>query len=157
VLVSGQAKSCGCLVYHGGLPPRHGMTNSSTYAIYTGMLSRCRNPNNKSYSFYGGRGISVCDRWLTFENFLADMGERPDGTSLDRYPDVDGNYEPGNCRWATTLEQANNKRSNVYIEHDGLRLTLTQWSARTGIPRQTIARWHKKGRNPEDIFRDYVK
>lgn len=74
------------------------------------MLNRCENPKNDSYEDYGGRGITVCERWHKFENFLEDMGERPEGMTLDRWPDNDGNYEPGNCRWTTRLEQNNNCR-----------------------------------------------
>lgn len=81
---------------------------SQTYKTWEGMLSRCTNANHPAYARYGGRGISVCERWLDFGNFLTDVGERPDGTSIDRYPDPDGDYEPGNWRWATRIEQRHN-------------------------------------------------
>jgi hypothetical protein len=74
------------------------------------MKQRCNDPKHRYFKNYGGRGIKICERWNSFENFLADMGERPEGMTLDRYPDNDGNYEMGNCRWATPKQQANNCR-----------------------------------------------
>ena len=134
----GKQKSCGCLKY------KHNMNGTRFYKIYRRMKQRCYNPNNRAYHHYGGRGIKVCDRWLeSFENFRDDMYESylehtaihgEDDTSIDRI-DVNGNYCPENCRWATTKVQLNNTRSNHSIIYNNDRLTLSQLCEKYGDPR----------------------
>ena len=110
-MVSGNTKSCGC--HKRSVLPKsttkHGKTRTPTYRIWKGMRNRCNNPNTPRYKDYGGRGIRVCSQWDDFAVFLTDMGERPHGMTLDRV-DNDGDYEPGNCRWATYQQQAANNR-----------------------------------------------
>lgn len=115
------------------------------------MMERCRNKSIEAYPLYGGRGIKVCERWHNVENFVADMAPRPDGLSLDRI-DSNGNYEPSNCRWATPIEQQNNKRNNRLLTFSGETKTLMQWARSSGINRGTINSRVKAGWPAEEIF-----
>lgn len=143
--------------YHYGNPlivhrrvSRHGLAHKiPEYSVWQSMIRRCTHPNSISFRYYGGRGINVCDRWRhSFENFLTDMGCRPEGMSLDRI-DGNGNYEPSNCRWATQLQQDENRRSTRRITVKGETRTLTQWSNLTGTPRSTIQARLRRGMSSE--------
>lgn len=122
------------------------MSGDRTRVSWRSMLSRCYNRRNDRYHLYGGRGITVCDRWRrSYTAFLADMGPRPEGLTLDRIKGNEG-YEPGNCRWATPAEQARNRRSTVYLVLDGRRLCLTDWAKDLGVGLSTIRnRLHRHG------------
>ena len=114
-------------------------THPDEYPGYVAMKGRCTNPKKSDYSYYGGRGIKVCDSWTeSFDNFIKDMGPRPEGATLDRV-DVDGDYCKENCRWATFEEQSNNTRRSVKIEFEGQEMSLAQWGRYTGVNHQTIA------------------
>ncbi len=101
-------------------------------------MQRVRYPENKHYQDYGGRGIKVCERWLSLENFLEDMGLKPDKSYSIERNDVNGDYCPENCRWASTSEQANNQRSNRRLTHDGITLNMGQWESKLGFKEGTI-------------------
>ena len=118
---------------------RHGMRYTRLYNIWRSMNQRCRNPKSYNYERYGGRGITVCEEWHQFIPFRdwAMKNGYADNLTIDR-KDTNGNYEPGNCRWATPKEQANNKRSNRHIELDGVSHTLAEWEGITGIKLNTI-------------------
>lgn len=151
----GNTGSCGCKAKEllAARNTKHGLCKefSSEYRSWKDMRSRCNNHCDSDYKDYGGRGISVCEEWESFARFFADMGEKPHGTTLDR-KDVDGNYELANCRWATAKEQANNKRTNVYISIGGVEKTLQEWADEYGVRRET-ARWRmKQGWPIESVF-----
>lgn len=116
------------------------MCKTDEYNAWQHIRSRCYNKNSPAYPEYGGRGITVCDRWLeSFENFYADMGPKPSRKhSIDRYPDNDGPYSPSNCRWATRAEQNRNTRQNVILEFNGKRMCLTEWADLLGICKTTL-------------------
>jgi hypothetical protein len=129
----------------------HNMVNSRVYSTWKGILTRCYNKNVKAYSLYGGRGIQVCDKWKSFLAFFADVGEPPTGTSLDRI-NTDGNYEPGNVRWATPREQCNNKRNNTIIEYNGKKQTVANWARETGIEKSVLLYRIKTGWPIEQVL-----
>lgn len=126
--------SCGCLRIDKLRADNttHGLSKTPTHNSWRAMLERCNRPAHQFYLYYGGRGIAVCKRWMTFENFLADMGLKPKGKSLDRI-DPNGNYEPGNCRWATSKEQARNVSNIRTITHNGKTQTIAAWADDLGV------------------------
>lgn len=130
--------SCGLCQPRLGGPPKHGMSGTPLYRRWLSMIGRCTLPSQANYDRYGGRGISVCDRWRKFELFAEDMGEsfKP-GLTLDRI-DGDGNYEPGNFRWATHKEQQRNTTRNRILTWSGRSLTVAEWAEELGINRNTI-------------------
>lgn len=152
---SGHTQSCGCYKIELLIQSRtiHGMSDSSNveYTAWLRMKSRCYDINNPRYEDYGGRGITVCNRWLySFENFFADMGYRPIGNySIDR-EDNDGNYEPSNCKWSTCKEQNNNRRDNVFLQINGISRTIAQWSYESGTPYYLIQWRHSNNWGDHD-------
>jgi hypothetical protein len=126
------------------------MIGTKEYRAWSHMLSRCTNPTDKSYQYYGGRGISVCDRWISFKNFFEDMGKSPSvAHSIDRV-DNDGNYVPENCRWATVKEQRRNKRDNRILVIDGERKTLAEWAEKFGVLYKTAHNRLRMGWSPRE-------
>src|SRR5215510_2760970 len=123
----------------GWFRPEHGLTGTRVYKTWRSMKERCLNPKNPSYKCYGGRGIKICERWLSFENFLADMGDKPLGLTLER-KDNNGDYTPENCYWATAKEQARNRGTNRYLTYNGITKTLTEWAEEKGMSPAALAR-----------------
>ena len=122
-----------------------------TRISWSSMNARCFNPKSRRYDRYGGRGITVCERWKSFDNFLADMGIRPPGCTIDRI-DTYGNYEPENCKWSSPKAQQRNRRINRIITHLNESLCLSEWSERTGIHWATLDCRLKRGWTPEEAL-----
>ena len=139
----GAIKSCGCLAIEtvialGRSNATHGMSKTPEFRIWSHMVQRCTNENDKSYQHYGARGITVCAEWCDFSNFYRDMGPRPSAKhSIDRI-DVNGNYEPSNCKWSTDHEQARNKTNTVFVTVDGKNVVLQDAICSSGISRETV-------------------
>lgn len=133
------------------------MSHTNEYSIWCDVKGRCLNKKNHAYSYYGGRGIKMDKKWAnSFDAFYEYMGPRPSlEYSLDRYPDVNGNYEPGNCRWGSDEEQSRNKRSNVWIEYNGIRMVQKDWAKYFGVTHSTI-QFHLKRRSMGEIHEFYA-
>lgn len=131
----------------------HNMSGTRINRIWKNMKTRCNNPNADNYRFYGGRGIAVCERWNSFDNFFADMGQPPtDNHTLDRI-DPNGNYEPSNCRWLTIEKQQRNKRSNVFLTFKGKTMCVSEWADELGLKSATIYQRIRRGLPIEKILK----
>ena len=129
----------------------HGYTGTRTFKSWDSMKQRCFNPNSKDYASYGGRGVTVCADWINdFPRFLSDMGERPEGCSLDRI-DNNGNYEPSNCRWADAVEQQRNTRVSKRLTVGGVTKPLIEWASDVGVRYSTLLKRINAGWTPEKI------
>jgi hypothetical protein len=161
-LKSGNTKSCGCYkseirtklnTTHGNAKSKN---RSTEYVSYHAMISRCYNKNQRSYADYGGKGVIVCDRWLnSFENFLEDMGKKPNSNyTLERIR-VNGIYEPNNCKWITRAEQSKNKRTSVWHEHNGVKMILSDWAKFLNVHPSAIRLKIRSGKKFSEIYNFY--
>lgn len=158
-LRSGNTTSCGCLTRENSIAKSktHGMSHTPIYGMWRRMIQRCEDPNCTDYSYYGGRGISVCPEWHDFANFIRDVGERPDGMTLERIRNNEG-YSHGNVRWASRHEQMQNTRGVVLITHNGETRTISEWARYVGIKPSTLnARLNVLGYTIEEALLKEVK
>jgi hypothetical protein len=156
-LIARKILSCGCYAKDAASQAKktHGRSGTKIYKTWTEIIARCTNPNSTIYDHYGGRGITMCDRWrYSFENFLLDMGEIPFiGAEIDRI-DNNGNYDPSNCRWVTRKQNVNNRSNTLHIEHNGITRTLMEWSEVIGIKYKTLhRRIRMQHMNIDDAFK----
>ncbi len=147
-LSTGKSASCGCLAVDKGRSANtiHGLTKSAEWVIWTGIIQRCCNPRSTEYHNYGGRGITICLAWYkSFDRFLKDAGPRPSPKhSIDRYPNCNGNYEPGNVRWATSKEQTRNMRRNRMLTWNGRTQCMGDWAREIGVNITTLMKRLKR-------------
>jgi len=150
-LMNGETRSCGCLIIdvlkkrNDERPLKYENGYPEGYHSWRGIIQRCCNPECKDYPRYGGRGITVCERWKgSLDAFIEDMGVKPEGMTIDRI-DNSGNYEPGNCRWTDAKEQANNRRSNVTLEFNGETMTVSEWARKVGLKVVTLEQRLRRG------------
>lgn len=155
-LRAGRIRSCGCLnkTLISASRTTHGKSYSRVYRIWASMIQRCTQPSNDGWAMYGGRGVTVATQWqASFEQFLTDVGEPPTKFhSLDRYPDPNGNYEPGNTRWATRRQQANNRRNTTKLVYGGVERALAEWADYFGVVYATFRWWYKE-HGADEAFR----
>lgn len=154
-LRQGKTKSCGCLRTEAVKKrhTKHGMYNTKVYKRWGSMLDRCYNENKKWYHLYGGKGITVCDRWHSFENFYADMGDPPSGCTIERI-DSNKNYEPENCYWATPKQQSRNTSRNRLVSYNGETKCVAEWAEEFGIPRKTLMARLNYGWTPAEALEE---
>jgi hypothetical protein len=159
-LRNGDTSSCGCFGKEQRIKSvtKHGHSRkTSEYEIWKGMNARCNNINHISYNNYGGRGVKICERWTYYANFFADMGPKPSPNhSLDRFPDIDGNYEPTNCRWATEYQQSRNKRNNRWFEKNGTKMIMEDWASYFHVDASTLIE-HLRTKTFDEIFSFYSR
>lgn len=157
-LKSGHTTSCGCAMREAtsAANTTHGRSKESLYRVWSQMKQRCHLTTAKNYRWYGARGIQVCERWRnSFEAFVDDMGERPDGYWIDRI-DSDGDYEPDNCRWANTHEQARNKRNNVWVKFEGRSVLLNDIERAIGS-KDRVGKRLRRGADASDLIQEAMR
>lgn len=146
-LRSGNTQSCGCFKRQriSETKRTHGKSNSQEYRVWRMMVARCSNPKVDSFPLYGGRGITVCPRWIkSFSDFMLDMGERPVGFSIERR-DTNGNYDPSNCLWASLVTQGRNRRTNHVLTVGGVSMCISAWAERLGVKPYVVSLRLRRG------------